>query len=43
MLEVKSLREWQKSALKAWTQNQFKGIVEVATAGGKPFLQFNVF
>ena len=37
MSEVKSLREWQKSALKAWKQNQFTGIVEVATAGGKTF------
>jgi superfamily II DNA or RNA helicase len=37
MVQVKNLREWQKSALKAWNQNNFQGIVEVATAGGKTF------
>lgn len=29
------LREWQKVAFQKWVENNFKGIVEVATAGGK--------
>jgi superfamily II DNA or RNA helicase len=29
------LREWQEVALKSWVGNRFRGIVEVATAGGK--------
>lgn len=33
----KELREWQKTALKLWLENNFRGIVEVATAGGKTF------
>ena len=31
----RSLREWQEVALKSWVRNGFRGIVEVATAGGK--------
>ncbi len=34
---MKSLRDWQLHALEAWTSAQFRGIVEVATAGGKTF------
>ena len=30
-----SLREWQKSAYDKWIKNDFRGIAEVATAGGK--------
>ena len=37
MGELKELREWQKIALNHWTDNNFHGIVEVATAGGKTF------
>ena len=29
------LREWQKAAFLKWKDNNFKGIIEVATAGGK--------
>jgi superfamily II DNA or RNA helicase len=29
------LRDWQEVALKSWVGNGFRGIVEVATAGGK--------
>ena len=29
------LRDWQVVALKSWVGNRFRGIVEVATAGGK--------
>ena len=35
--DTKELREWQKAALKLWLENDFRGIVEVATAGGKTF------
>jgi len=35
--DTKELREWQKTALKLWLENDFRGIVEVATAGGKTF------
>jgi superfamily II DNA or RNA helicase len=35
--DIKQLREWQKSALKQWIDSNFRGIVEVATAGGKTF------
>ena len=34
---AKELREWQKIALNLWVENKFRGIVEVATAGGKTF------
>ena len=34
---TKELREWQKIALNLWVENKFRGIVEVATAGGKTF------
>ena len=34
---AKELREWQKIALNLWVENRFRGIVEVATAGGKTF------
>lgn len=37
MGETRQLRDWQKSALKLWIENDFRGIVEVATAGGKTF------
>lgn len=37
MVEAKELREWQKLALSLWVENSFRGIVEVATAGGKTF------
>ena len=29
------LREWQSTALDRWSKNEFRGIAEVATAGGK--------
>ena len=29
------LREWQSTALSRWSKNGFRGIAEVATAGGK--------
>ena len=29
------LRDWQEVALNSWVSNRFRGIVEVATAGGK--------
>jgi len=35
MSTTKELREWQKTALSLWNGNDFRGIVEVATAGGK--------
>ena len=35
MNESRDLREWQKTALDLWKKNNFRGIVEVATAGGK--------
>ena len=34
---AKELREWQKIALNLWVENKYRGIVEVATAGGKTF------
>jgi superfamily II DNA or RNA helicase len=34
---AKTLREWQVTALDRWIQNGFRGIAEVATAGGKTF------
>jgi len=34
---AKELRDWQKIALNLWVENKFRGIVEVATAGGKTF------
>ena len=37
MLDKKELRNWQKLAIAEWQKNNFKGIVEVATAGGKTF------
>lgn len=37
MGDPKELREWQKIALNLWVENKFRGIVEVATAGGKTF------
>ena len=35
MTNPRDLREWQKTALELWKKNKFRGIVEVATAGGK--------
>jgi superfamily II DNA or RNA helicase len=35
MTKSRDLREWQKTALDLWKKNDFRGIVEVATAGGK--------
>lgn len=35
MPNLPSLREWQKAAYEKWIKNDLKGIVEVATAGGK--------
>lgn len=37
MRDSKELRDWQRNALKLWIENEFRGIVEVATAGGKTF------
>ena len=37
MGDAKELREWQKIALNLWVENKYRGIVEVATAGGKTF------
>ena len=37
MTENKELREWQIIALQRWEDNNFRGIAEVATAGGKTF------
>ena len=35
MENSRDLRNWQKIALDLWVKKQFRGIVEVATAGGK--------
>jgi superfamily II DNA or RNA helicase len=35
MATSRDLREWQKVALNLWQKKNFRGIVEVATAGGK--------
>jgi len=32
-----AMRDWQKSGLEKWIQNDFKGCFEVATGGGKTF------
>lgn len=37
MSQAKELREWQVTALERWVQNGYRGIAEVATAGGKTF------
>ena len=39
MTESRDLREWQKTALDLWKKNDFRGIVEVATAGGKTIFE----
>ena len=41
MLDNKELRNWQKLAIAEWQKNNYKGIVEVATAGGKTFFALN--
>ena len=35
MIDLPPLRKWQESAYKKWVSNDLRGIVEVATAGGK--------
>lgn len=35
MIEKRELRAWQSIALNLWIENNYRGIVEVATAGGK--------
>jgi superfamily II DNA or RNA helicase len=35
--EAKELRDWQVTALEKWAKNEYRGIAEVATAGGKTF------
>ena len=37
MSETKELREWQIAALDRWIESGYRGIAEVATAGGKTF------
>ncbi len=34
----KPLRDWQNKAIAAWTANNFRGIAQVVTGGGKTFL-----
>ena len=35
IIDALELRDWQSSALKRWIDNGYRGIAEVATAGGK--------
>jgi superfamily II DNA or RNA helicase len=37
----KDMRDYQKQAVKAWVENDFKGILEMATGTGKTFTSLN--
>ena len=42
-VELSEARRWQKECLVEWKENQYRGIVSVATGGGKTIFAFIAF